>query len=183
MAIRRYNFFERDVLKEPGHNVPLLKIQAMDVSSATAGHGLLIVGDGDGGVSLVEESLRVSRFRAHLQRVNHVATLPRQPVLVTLGDAMEHRTGAQIAMSREVAKGARAAIKSVLGEEVEEEMGAAQGQPSASVRLWRLDKTQVSGACSSGARARARVLTGVCRAGGLGGPRVRELVHRVPVRR
>eukprot|EP01116_Phalansterium_solitarium_P000785 TRINITY_DN10648_c0_g1_i1.p1 TRINITY_DN10648_c0_g1~~TRINITY_DN10648_c0_g1_i1.p1 ORF type:complete len:1021 (-),score=472.43 TRINITY_DN10648_c0_g1_i1:124-3186(-) len=84
---RRFQFFEKELVKEEGSDAPHSLFQRISVTCATSGRGRLIFGDADGCMHVVERDFKtVVAFAAYERAVTHCQQLRDSNTLVTVGD-------------------------------------------------------------------------------------------------
>ncbi|XP_069106820.1 vacuolar protein sorting-associated protein 11 homolog isoform X1 [Argopecten irradians] len=83
---RRFNFFDKETVKDPDTGQVFDKLKDVNVSACVSGHGQLIVGDHDGYLYLVSRQLKLSTFKAYEIRVSHLFQLRQHNLLVSVGE-------------------------------------------------------------------------------------------------
>ncbi|XP_067935416.1 vacuolar protein sorting-associated protein 11 homolog isoform X2 [Watersipora subatra] len=82
----RFNFFEKEILKDPdGNGQTFDKFKELDVVCSAAGRGQLIICDREGTVFLLDKQLQITAFRAHNKSISHVHQLRQHNILTTVG--------------------------------------------------------------------------------------------------
>ncbi|XP_033108411.1 vacuolar protein sorting-associated protein 11 homolog isoform X2 [Anneissia japonica] len=82
---RRFNFFDKEVVKHPDTNQIYDKLKGINISVCTSGKGQIIVGDYEGNLYFIDRNLQISSFPAYEQVVTHIYQLRQHNVLVTIG--------------------------------------------------------------------------------------------------
>ncbi|KAK2560039.1 Vacuolar protein sorting-associated protein 11-like protein [Acropora cervicornis] len=62
---RRFNFFEKEILKDPGTNQPFSGLKDVDITACTSGRGQLVIGDSSGFVHFLSRDLTITSFKAY----------------------------------------------------------------------------------------------------------------------
>ncbi|XP_074607896.1 vacuolar protein sorting-associated protein 11 homolog isoform X1 [Acropora palmata] len=83
---RRFNFFEKEILKDPGTNQPFSGLKDVDITACTSGRGQLVIGDSSGFVHFLSRDLTITSFKAYEIRVSHFYQLKQQNILFTVGE-------------------------------------------------------------------------------------------------
>ncbi|CAH3015308.1 unnamed protein product, partial [Porites evermanni] len=83
---RRFNFFDKEILKDPGTNQPFSALKDVDITSCTSGRGQLVIGDSAGFVHFLGRDLTITSFQAYEIRVSHFYQLKQQNFLFTVGE-------------------------------------------------------------------------------------------------
>ena len=86
---RRFNFFDRELLKDPTSGDPFDKLKEINVAVTTSGRGMILIGDTTGNLHLIDRSLQVSSFNLYQQRVTHLFQLRQHSVLISVGEDEE----------------------------------------------------------------------------------------------
>ncbi|KAK7475894.1 hypothetical protein BaRGS_00032862, partial [Batillaria attramentaria] len=68
---RRFNFFDKELVKDPATDQPFDQLKDVNVSACTSGRGQLIVGDFEGNIYFINRQLLLSTFKAYEIRVSH----------------------------------------------------------------------------------------------------------------
>lgn len=82
---RRFQFFDRDFVKEPGTNQPHEVLSKMNKTCSASGRGNLIFGDTDGFLNMVDRDFNVTSFQAYENTVTHLQQLKQLNILLSLG--------------------------------------------------------------------------------------------------
>ncbi|XP_071958560.1 vacuolar protein sorting-associated protein 11 homolog isoform X2 [Antedon mediterranea] len=82
---RRFNFFDKEVVKHPDTNQTYDKLKGINISVCTSGKGQIIVGDYEGNLYFIDRNLQISSFPAYEQVVTQIFQLRQHNVLVTIG--------------------------------------------------------------------------------------------------
>ncbi|XP_064651834.1 vacuolar protein sorting-associated protein 11 homolog [Lineus longissimus] len=83
---RRFNFFDKEVLKQQETNQPFDKLKDIIVTGCASGRGQIIVADCEGLIYLVNRQLEIIAFTAYAIRVSHLTQLKQHNILVTIGE-------------------------------------------------------------------------------------------------
>lgn len=82
---RRFQFFDKDFVKEPGTSQPHDVLLKMDKTCSASGRGNLIFGDTDGFLNMVDRDFNVTSFQAYENTVTHLQQLKQRNILLSLG--------------------------------------------------------------------------------------------------
>ncbi|XP_027041585.1 vacuolar protein sorting-associated protein 11 homolog isoform X2 [Pocillopora damicornis] len=83
---RRFNFFDKEVLKDPGTTQPFTGLKDTSITACTSGRGQLVIGDSAGFVHFLGRDLTITSFQAYEMRVSHFYQLKQQNILFTVGE-------------------------------------------------------------------------------------------------
>ncbi|XP_068706072.1 vacuolar protein sorting-associated protein 11 homolog isoform X2 [Montipora foliosa] len=83
---RRFNFFDKEILKDPGTSQPFSGLKDVDITACTSGRGQLVIGDSSGFVHFLCRDLTITSFKAYEIRVSHFFQLKQQNILFTVGE-------------------------------------------------------------------------------------------------
>ncbi|EQC28136.1 hypothetical protein SDRG_14094 [Saprolegnia diclina VS20] len=136
---RRFNFFDRDLLKDGNGNW----LRGVDVTCMSGNRGLLIVGDAQGQIHMANRQLETRAFRAHDHFVSHVVMMKKTNVLVSIGDGKDPRDPDLIQSSKAVAEANRTQAQTD-----EQQMYTSTGSvqnSTALVKMWRTDQQDREG--------------------------------------
>lgn len=88
---RKFQFFESSFLKDTELNELLLCSQSQSgvtpapITCSTSGRGVVIIGDANGFVHIINKQQNVRLFKANQRTTSHIKQIPRQPFLITCG--------------------------------------------------------------------------------------------------
>ncbi|XP_067666114.1 vacuolar protein sorting-associated protein 11 homolog [Haliotis asinina] len=83
---RRFNFFEKETVKDPETDQYFDQLKDKNVSVCASGRGQLIVGDFDGNIYLINRQLQMSSFKGYEIRVSHLHQMKQHNILVSIGE-------------------------------------------------------------------------------------------------
>ncbi|XP_015915607.2 vacuolar protein sorting-associated protein 11 homolog [Parasteatoda tepidariorum] len=83
---RRFNFFEKDVVKDPETSQVYEKLKDIKVTCTKSGRGQILLGDSEGNVYFLNRQFQLQSFKAYEQKVTYIEQLRLNPILVTVGD-------------------------------------------------------------------------------------------------
>eukprot|EP00698_Gefionella_okellyi_P004226 TRINITY_DN13925_c0_g1_i1.p1 TRINITY_DN13925_c0_g1~~TRINITY_DN13925_c0_g1_i1.p1 ORF type:complete len:890 (+),score=210.52 TRINITY_DN13925_c0_g1_i1:33-2702(+) len=85
---RRFPFFEKELVKEEGSKDPHEYLKKIDVTCASSGRGLLVLGDSEGFINFIDRSYKLSplTFQAYEEPVAHMQQMKTHNILITVGD-------------------------------------------------------------------------------------------------
>ncbi|XP_022806826.1 vacuolar protein sorting-associated protein 11 homolog [Stylophora pistillata] len=83
---RRFNFFDKEVLKDPGTTQPFTGLKDINITACTSGRGQLVIGDSAGFIHFLGRDLTITSFQAYEMRVSHFYQLKQQNILFTVGE-------------------------------------------------------------------------------------------------
>lgn len=87
--IRRFVFFDKDVVKDPETREPFTGFQSLPLTCSTSGRGALIFGDSDGFVHEVDRTLQLTSFQAFEYGVTHLLQMKQSNLLIAAGNDEE----------------------------------------------------------------------------------------------
>lgn len=87
--IRRFVFFDKDVVKDPETREPFTGFQSLPLTCSTSGRGALVFGDSDGFVHEVDRSLQLTSFQAFEYGVTHLLQMRQNNLLIVAGNDEE----------------------------------------------------------------------------------------------
>ncbi|XP_072041834.1 vacuolar protein sorting-associated protein 11 homolog [Amphiura filiformis] len=82
---RRFNFFDKEVVKNPQTSEIFNKIQDIDITTCASGRGQIIFGDTRGILYFLDRSMQLTDFKAYEERVTHLHQLKQHNILVSIG--------------------------------------------------------------------------------------------------
>lgn len=83
---RRFNFFDREVAKDPTSPAePFEKLKTLEVACIASGRGSMLVGDTYGHLHMVDRNLEVTSFQMYELATTHLFQLKRHNILVSVG--------------------------------------------------------------------------------------------------
>eukprot|EP00761_Pharyngomonas_kirbyi_P014252 gb/GECH01014282.1/.p1 GENE.gb/GECH01014282.1/~~gb/GECH01014282.1/.p1 ORF type:complete len:723 (+),score=175.61 gb/GECH01014282.1/:1-2169(+) len=83
---RKFQFFNKEIVKEPQTKEPLSSIETLPITCCSSGRGNLIFGDAEGSIHLFDRNFRQFPFPAYEHRVTHLQQTRLSDVLVSVGD-------------------------------------------------------------------------------------------------
>ncbi|XP_065653424.1 vacuolar protein sorting-associated protein 11 homolog [Hydra vulgaris] len=83
---RKFNFFERDLMKDPDTKQDFSSLKGITITSASSGSGKLLVGDSQGYLHLLNRDLQLTSFQINKIKVSHLFQLKQNEVLVSIGN-------------------------------------------------------------------------------------------------
>eukprot|EP00794_Sanderia_malayensis_P012216 gene12216-13473_t len=83
---RKFNFFEREVLKDPSTDQPFDKFKGLEITSTASGRGNILVGDNEGSIFVLDAEQKLSFFKAYEFRVGLLFQLKQHNILVSVGE-------------------------------------------------------------------------------------------------
>lgn len=84
---RRFQFFDKVLIKEPNSDEPKADIKKLEIQCATSGHGQLVFGDNEGFIHLVDRDFNVYRsFQAYARFILEIEQVRLRNILVTIGN-------------------------------------------------------------------------------------------------
>lgn len=83
--LRRYNFFDKEVVKDPETNENFEKLKDVSVTCSSSGRGQLVLGDVEGHVIYINRQLQMSGFKAYVLTIEFLQQMRENSLLVTVG--------------------------------------------------------------------------------------------------
>ncbi|XP_076437584.1 vacuolar protein sorting-associated protein 11 homolog [Babylonia areolata] len=83
---RRFNFFDKELVKDPTTDQPFELLKEVNISACTSGRGHLIIADFEGNVFFINRQLSLTTFKAYEIRVSHIHQMKQHNLLVTIGE-------------------------------------------------------------------------------------------------
>ncbi|XP_074656340.1 vacuolar protein sorting-associated protein 11 homolog [Tubulanus polymorphus] len=83
---KRFNFFDKEVVKLPGTDEPFDKLREVIVTACASGRGQILIADCEGKLYFINRQLQVTSFAAYAIRVTHLFQLKQHNILVTVGE-------------------------------------------------------------------------------------------------
>ena len=83
---RKFNFFDKDVVKDPESDQTLDRFKGMRITAWASGRGTLICGDADGNIHMADHSWNLSSFQAYAVRLSHLFQVKQANLLVSVGE-------------------------------------------------------------------------------------------------
>uniref|UniRef100_A0A2C9MAP2 Vacuolar protein sorting-associated protein 11 homolog n=1 Tax=Biomphalaria glabrata TaxID=6526 RepID=A0A2C9MAP2_BIOGL len=83
---RRFNFFDKEPVKDPATDQIFDQLKDVNVSACTSGRGQLIVGDFEGNLYFINRQMELTAFRAYEIRVTHLLQLKQHNLLISIGE-------------------------------------------------------------------------------------------------
>ncbi|ESO93774.1 hypothetical protein LOTGIDRAFT_182193 [Lottia gigantea] len=83
---RRFNFFEKEVVKNPETDKVFDELKDVNISVCTSGRGQLVIGDYEGNLYFINRQLHLTQFKAYEIRVSHLYQLKQNNILVSVGE-------------------------------------------------------------------------------------------------
>ena len=87
--MRRFTFFDKEVVTEPGTQQPFTGLGALSVTAVASGRGLVVLGDADGFVHFMNRALQMQSFQAFQVTVTHLVQMRQSNALVAVGSDEE----------------------------------------------------------------------------------------------
>eukprot|EP00961_Rhodomonas_salina_P255937 3458786-Rhodomonas_salina.2 len=88
---RRFQFFDKELVKGEDGRSPHPDLQKLQITAAASGKGQTIFGDEEGCITLCDRKFQLCKFQAFERKVTHLFQLQQQNVLVSVGD--DHLSG------------------------------------------------------------------------------------------
>ncbi|GFQ99030.1 vacuolar protein sorting-associated protein 11 homolog [Trichonephila clavata] len=82
---RRFNFFEKEVVKDSESNQVQEKLKDINVTCSTSGRGQILLGDVEGNVYFLNKQFQLHSFKAYELNVSHIEQLRLNPILISVG--------------------------------------------------------------------------------------------------
>nr|XP_054754971.1 vacuolar protein sorting-associated protein 11 homolog isoform X1 [Lytechinus pictus] len=82
---RRFNFFEKDVVKYPDSTEIFAKLKDIDITTCASGRGQVTLGDSEGNLLFLDRNLDLDGFKAYELRVTHIHQLKQHNIIFTIG--------------------------------------------------------------------------------------------------
>lgn len=82
---RRFNFFEKEVVKDPETSQVFEKLKQINVTCTTSGRGQIVIGDVEGNIYYLNRQFQLSSFKAYELNVSFVEHLRSHPIFVSVG--------------------------------------------------------------------------------------------------
>ncbi|CAH1772502.1 unnamed protein product, partial [Owenia fusiformis] len=86
---RRFNFFDKEVVKDPQDEQVFSKLKDINISACAFGRGQIIVGDFEGQLYFINRQLKLSGFKAYEIRVSHLFQMKQHSILISIGEDEE----------------------------------------------------------------------------------------------
>jgi hypothetical protein len=86
---RRFTFFDKAVVKDPATGKDFDGFHGLNITCSTSGRGLMLLGDHEGTVHMVDREFRVNGFDAFSVSVTHLIQLKANNVLIGIGSDEE----------------------------------------------------------------------------------------------
>eukprot|EP00117_Sycon_ciliatum_P023495 scpid32393/ scgid19961/ Vacuolar protein sorting-associated protein 11 homolog len=83
---RKFNFFDKDIVKDPQSGQTLDKFKGFRITCWASGRGNIICGDAEGMVFFTDHSWTLISFPAYQVRISHLFQLKQSNILVTIGE-------------------------------------------------------------------------------------------------
>ncbi|CAG2230700.1 PEP5 [Mytilus edulis] len=83
---RRFNFFDKEVVKDPETSQTYDKLKDINISASVSGRGQLIFGDHDGYLHMLNRELQINSFKAYEIRVSHLFQMKQHNLLISIGE-------------------------------------------------------------------------------------------------
>ncbi|KAL4227956.1 Vacuolar protein sorting-associated protein 11 [Mactra antiquata] len=83
---RKFNFFDREVVKDPATNQIFESLKPINISACVSGRGQLVIGDFEGNIYLLPRTLQMTSFRAYQIRVSHLFQMKQSNLLISIGE-------------------------------------------------------------------------------------------------
>ncbi|CAK9303345.1 unnamed protein product [Gordionus sp. m RMFG-2023] len=82
---RRFNFFDKDILKDPDKNESYDKLKDINISTSTSIKGYIVFGDYDGFLHFMTQDLEIKSLKAHDVKVEHLYNMTNSQILISVG--------------------------------------------------------------------------------------------------
>lgn len=82
---RRFNFFDKDVVKYPDSTEIFAKLKDIDITASASGRGQVTLGDSEGNLYFLDRNLELDGFKAFELRVTHIYQLKQHNIIFTIG--------------------------------------------------------------------------------------------------
>ncbi|XP_071483682.1 vacuolar protein sorting-associated protein 11 homolog [Diadema antillarum] len=82
---RRFNFFEKEVVKYPESTEIFSKLKDIDITACASGRGQMTLGDSEGNLLFLDRNLELDGFKAFELRVTHIFQLKQHNIIFTIG--------------------------------------------------------------------------------------------------
>ncbi|KFM62524.1 Vacuolar protein sorting-associated protein 11-like protein, partial [Stegodyphus mimosarum] len=82
---RRFNFFEKEVVKDIESSQVFEKLKDINVTCTTSGRGQILLGDVEGNIYFLNRQFQLISFKAYELNVSHIEQLRLNPILVSVG--------------------------------------------------------------------------------------------------
>ncbi|XP_050409252.1 vacuolar protein sorting-associated protein 11 homolog [Patella vulgata] len=83
---RRFNFFEKEIVKDPETEQAFEQLKDVNVSACASGRGQLIIGDFEGHMYFINRQLQLTAFKAYEIRVSHLYQMKQHNILLSVGE-------------------------------------------------------------------------------------------------
>eukprot|EP00057_Strongylocentrotus_purpuratus_P015993 XP_011670467.1 PREDICTED: vacuolar protein sorting-associated protein 11 homolog [Strongylocentrotus purpuratus] len=82
---RRFNFFDKEVVKYPDSTEIFAKLKDIDITASASGRGQVTLGDSEGNLLFLDRNLELDGFKAYELRVTHIHQLKQHNIIFTIG--------------------------------------------------------------------------------------------------
>lgn len=86
---RKFNFFEKDVVKDPESGQTLDRFKGLRITAWASGRGTLLCGDAEGNLYVVDHTWTLTSFQAYGMRVSHLHQVKQANLVVSVGEDEE----------------------------------------------------------------------------------------------
>lgn len=86
---RKFNFFERELLKDPTTEESFGQLKGLLVNASASGRGQILFGDSNGVLHCLNRDLRLTSFKIYELNVSHLFQLKQHSILVSVGQDEE----------------------------------------------------------------------------------------------
>ncbi|XP_005091075.1 vacuolar protein sorting-associated protein 11 homolog isoform X1 [Aplysia californica] len=83
---RRFNFFDKEPVKDPSTDQIFDQLKDVNVSACTSGRGQLVVADFEGNLYFINRQMELTSFRAYEIRVTHLLQMKQHSIIITIGE-------------------------------------------------------------------------------------------------
>jgi hypothetical protein len=86
---RRFNFFDKELVKDADGNEAFDKLKGVNLTACTYGRGQIVAGDSEGTLYFVNRHLELTCFKAYELCVTHLFQLKQHNILISVGEDEE----------------------------------------------------------------------------------------------
>ncbi|KAK3611536.1 hypothetical protein CHS0354_016470 [Potamilus streckersoni] len=89
LLLRRFNFFDKEGVKDPETNQVFEKLKEINISSCASGRGQIVIADCEGMIYMINRKFQITSFKAYDIRVSHLYQLKQFNILLSVGEDEE----------------------------------------------------------------------------------------------